>query len=198
MQHVKSPINAPRQWPPRQLLLCIHFLKPHLPKTCDRHRTHCAVNWDHWVDGVFMMKKKFLWFWSPTSILLLPARNTKTSGYAMRHCICCYMHTFPIWRIHLSSLVRPSTVSSMPRLVHALLQMSSVSIGWNSALNAHTQIRGVRSKMCSGCHEYHSKNQPAPERLHKTWQKHWKPWSSINRSRGRSISYRVEMAVRWK
>jgi hypothetical protein len=38
------------------LLLRIHFLKPHLPKTCDRHRTHYAIDWDHLVDGVFMTK----------------------------------------------------------------------------------------------------------------------------------------------
>jgi hypothetical protein len=42
--------------------------------------------------------------------------------------------------------------------------------------------------MCSGCSGYHSKNQPAPERLHKNWQKHQGPGSSSNRSRGRSIS----------
>ena len=46
----------------------------------------------------------------------------------------------------------------------------------------------IRSNMCSGCYGYHSKNQPAPESLHKTWQKHQGPGSSSNRSRGRSIS----------
>ncbi len=57
-QHVKSPIKAPRQWPPSQLLLRIHFLIPHLPKTCNGLKTHYAIDWDHLVDGVFMMKKK--------------------------------------------------------------------------------------------------------------------------------------------
>ncbi len=43
-QHVKSPIKAPRQWPPSQLLLRVHFLKCHLPKTCDRLRTRYATD----------------------------------------------------------------------------------------------------------------------------------------------------------
>ena len=43
-QHVKSPIKAPRQWPPSQLLLRVHFLERHQPKTCDRLRTLYTID----------------------------------------------------------------------------------------------------------------------------------------------------------
>jgi hypothetical protein len=43
-QHVKSPIKAPIQWPPSQLLLRVHFLKRHHPKTCDRLRKRYAID----------------------------------------------------------------------------------------------------------------------------------------------------------
>ena len=51
-QHVKSPIKAPRQWCPSQLLLRVHFLKRHLPKMCNRLRTHYPIDWALRVDGV--------------------------------------------------------------------------------------------------------------------------------------------------
>ncbi len=43
-QLVKSPIKAPRQWCPSQLLLRVHFLKRHQPKMCDRLRTHYPID----------------------------------------------------------------------------------------------------------------------------------------------------------
>jgi hypothetical protein len=42
---------------PSQLLLRVHFLKPHLPKMCDRLRMHYPIDWALRVDGVFIMKK---------------------------------------------------------------------------------------------------------------------------------------------
>ncbi len=56
--HVNSPIKAPRQWCPSQLLLRIHFLKHHQPKTCNRLRTHYTIDLALYVGGVFMMKNK--------------------------------------------------------------------------------------------------------------------------------------------
>jgi hypothetical protein len=43
-QQVKSPIKAPSQWPPSQLLLRVHFLERHQPKTCDRLRTLYTID----------------------------------------------------------------------------------------------------------------------------------------------------------
>ena len=43
-QHVNFLIKALRQWCPSQLLLLVHFLKCHKPKTCDRLRTHYAID----------------------------------------------------------------------------------------------------------------------------------------------------------
>ena len=54
---VKSSIKRKRQWRPSQLLLRAHFLKPHLPKMCNRLRTHYPIDWALRVDGVFIMKK---------------------------------------------------------------------------------------------------------------------------------------------
>ncbi len=57
---VKSPIKRKRQWRPSQLLLRTHFLKPHLPKMCNRLRTHYPIDWALRVDGVFIMKKTLI------------------------------------------------------------------------------------------------------------------------------------------
>ena len=42
------------------MLLRVHFLKPHLPKMCDRLRTHYPIDWALRVDVVFIMKNKTL------------------------------------------------------------------------------------------------------------------------------------------
>ena len=60
MQHGKISDKMMRQWRPSQLLLRIHFLKPHLPKMCDRLRTHYPIDWALRVDGVLIMKKTLI------------------------------------------------------------------------------------------------------------------------------------------
>jgi hypothetical protein len=59
-QHVKSPIKAPKQWCPSQLLLRVHFLKHHQPKTCDRLRTHYPMDLAILVGAVLTMTPRIV------------------------------------------------------------------------------------------------------------------------------------------
>jgi len=88
-QHVNSPIKAPRQWCPSQLLLRIHFLKCHQPKTCDRLRTRYSINLALYVGGVFMMKRKNPLILQSYINLTNACSQSRTSGYVMRRCIGC-------------------------------------------------------------------------------------------------------------
>jgi hypothetical protein len=111
------------------------------------------------------------------------------------------MHTIPIWRIHLSreALNRIQSAKAGPCIALNELSLYRAKFCTECPYSNHRRVVSFYFRQVNGkppsdpkcaqdVMDTIAKKQPAPERLHKTWQKHRGLGSSSNRSRGRLIS----------